>query len=362
VTHSEKTISQMLEQWDELREQGTEVSAEDLCHGCREKVAELRQRIEQLKAMDWLDESPDWVLQNGDGLTPPIPAPLLQHSAEGLNDSDSASIVETSAEPRMGQAVVPAVLGQRYEMESLMAEGGFAQVWRATDRALQRPVAIKVTTVNCYTEARRVAQLKHQGIVTVHDVGDEDGLCYIVFDLVPGSTLADVIRRGQFSWQQSVRLIAEVTESVQFAHNKGFIHRDLKPDNILLNENGEPVLADFGIAVTECELQRDIVTSVGTLAYMAPEQLQPDGQIDVRTDVYALGVVLYELLTGKRPYTSTNLSGLRDAILAGNPGPPSQWNPTIPPACEDICLKAMARHQGDRFSTAIDLASALRTL
>lgn len=337
--NSENSISQLLEKWDQLREQGTEAAAEELCHDCQENVPELRHRIEQLKAMDWLDEP-----------------------HQGLSESVSESFIETTEESRMGQAVVPAVLGNRYEIESLMAEGGFAQVWRATDRVLERPVAIKVTTVNCYTEARRVAQLKHQGIVTVHDVGSENGLCYIVFDLVAGSTLADVIRRGQFSWRQSANLIAQVAESVQFAHDKGFIHRDLKPDNILLNDNGEPILADFGIAVTECELQREIVTSVGTLAYMAPEQLQLNPQIDVRTDVYALGIVLYELLTGKRPFVSENLSGVRDAILSGHPVPPRHLNPTIPPECENVCLTAMALNPQDRFTTATDLANALRRL
>lgn len=339
MNNSKSSISELLEKWDELREQGTEISVEELCHDCQENVADVQRLVDQLKAMDWLDESP-----------------------EDSNDSGSASLVDTSAEPRIGRAVVPAILGNRYEMESLMAEGGFAQVWRATDRALQRPVAIKVTTVNCYSEARRVAQLKHQGIVTVHDVGNENGLCYIVFDLVAGSTLADVIRRGTFSWQQSANLVAKVAESLQFAHDKGFIHRDIKPDNILLDENGEPILADFGIAVTECELQREMVTSIGTLAYMAPEQLQPDGQIDPRTDVYALGVVLYELLTGKRPFASASLSGVRDAILSGHPAPPRQLNPTIPPECEQVCLKAMTLNQQDRFSTSIDLATALRQL
>jgi serine/threonine protein kinase len=144
----------------------------------------------------------------------------------------------------------------------------------------------------------------------------------IVFDLVEGSSLAEKIKQGAMSWQSSARIVAEVAENLQFAHNKGFIHRDIKPANILLDERGSPVLADFGIAITECELRHETLTSVGTLAYMAPEQLQVGRLVDARTDVYAPGVVLYELLTGRLPFVTPTLSGLRAEILASEPPSP----------------------------------------
>jgi serine/threonine protein kinase len=271
----------------------------------------------------------------------------------------STSNGERPFETQPSEIKVPSLLGGRYEMESLIAEGGFGQVWRATDTTLLRPVAIKITTVNCISEARRVAQLKHHGIVTVHDVGNSEGLCYIVFDFVDGSTLAEKIRLGSLTIEQSATIVGHVAEFVQFAHDKGFIHRDIKPSNILLDEQGNPVLADFGIAVTECELKHEAMTSLGTLAYMAPEQLQSGATIDVRTDIYALGVVFYELLTGQLPFASPTLSGLRDLILAGNPTPPRTLNPSVPEMYEQICIKCMSTMKDDRYPTAQSLAAAL---
>ena len=327
----------LLSKWDEQRERGNEVSAEMLCETSPDLLPELKFRIAQLKAMDWLDK------------------PALD--ADGV-----ARKIETneSRNSPFGEKKVPALIGGRYQMQSLMAEGGFGQVWRAIDLSLLRPVAVKVTTLNCFAEARRVAQLKHHGIVTVHDVGNADNMCYIVFDLVEGITLAEKIRLGTLTWQQSVQIVADVALSVQFAHDKGFIHRDLKPSNVLLAENDLPVLADFGIAVTECELKQESMTSLGTLAYMAPEQLQTGQAIDARTDVYGLGVVLYELLTGKLPFFHQTLSRLRERILRGDPPSPRTGNATIPEEIERICLKALSTRQDDRFPSARVFSETLK--
>ncbi len=336
------SVASLLVKWDELRDAGNEVSADELCRESPDLLLELMAQIRQLKAMDWLDSV--HIESTSTSYKTMIEKPLV-----------------TGLERRS----VPVTLGGRYEMESLMAEGGFGQVWRALDTALLRPVAIKVTTVNCFAEARRVAQLKHQGIVTVHDVGNADGLCYIVFDLVDGSTLAHRLAQGSLTWRESARIVAQVAECVQFAHEKGFIHRDLKPSNILLDDNGMPVLADFGIAVTECELRHEAMTSVGTLAYMAPEQLQVGRSIDVRTDVYGLGVVFYELLTGRQPFSSPTLSGLREKILQGGPPAPrschfEQGHPEIPEPYERICLKCLSTEMDDRFASAKLLAHTLK--
>jgi serine/threonine protein kinase len=331
------SIALLLDRWDELREQGREVSVAELCPDTPELWPDLQDKIDQLKAMDWLDHSND-----------ELPGPLTGQTRK------------PPAEGQIGARKVPTVLGSRYKLESLMAEGGFGQVWRAMDTALLRPVAVKVTTVNCIAEARRVAQLKHHGIVTVHDVGNTDGLCYIVFDLVEGRTLAEKILEGSLTWQQSVQVVADVALSVQFAHDKGFIHRDIKPSNILLDATGLPVLADFGIAVTECELRHEAITSIGTLAYMAPEQLEPGRRIDVRTDVYGLGVVLYELLAGVRPYTHSLLSGLRALILKGHPASLRASHPAIPESIERICLTALSTNMDDRYASARQFSDALK--
>jgi serine/threonine protein kinase len=324
----QEKVEQLLARWDELRVHGQEVSAEQLASESPELLDELKAQVQRLKAMDWLDRP----------------------------------VNETPGSPN-GQAgpgmPIPTTIGGRYRLERLIAEGGFGQVWRATDTALQRPVAVKVTTLECVSEARRVASLKHHGIVSVHDVGHEGNHCFIVFDLVEGTDLARRIRESRPGWEEAARIVAEVAGHLHYAHEKGFVHRDIKPANILLDEKGRPVLADFGIAVTECELRHEAMTSTGTLAYMAPEQLSAGGQVDPRTDVYGLGVVLYELLTGTVPFADPTLTGLRKRILSEDPQPVRSLNGDVPPDLERICMKCLSKGAADRYGSARALAEAL---
>jgi serine/threonine protein kinase len=325
---TQERVEQLLAEWDELREQGQEVSAAQLAGDAPELLDELKSQIQRLKAMDWLDRQ--------------------------VNDSAASGKMEMrSALP------IPATIGGRYQLERLIAAGGFGQVWRATDLALQRPVAVKVTTLECVSEARRVARLRHHGIVSVHDVGHEASFCFIVFDLVEGTDLARRIQERPVGWEEAARLVAEVAGHLHYAHEKGFVHRDIKPSNILLDENGKPVLADFGIAVTECELRHEAMTSTGTLAYMAPEQLSAGGQVDARTDVYGLGVVLYELLTGTVPFTDQTLTGLRQRILSEAPRPVRSLHEQVPPELERICMKCLSKVAGDRYASASEVAGAI---
>lgn len=304
------------------------MTAEELAADAPELLEEIKDQIQKLKAMDWLDR------------------PLGETPA--------------SVTPPAGRTTaIPTTIGGRYHLERLIAEGGFGQVWRATDTALRRPVAVKITTLECVSEARRVARLRHHGIVSVHDVGHEAGLCFIVFDLVEGTDLARSIAESPLGWREAARVVAEVAGHLHYAHEKGFVHRDIKPANILLDEQGRPVLADFGIAVTECELRHESMTSTGTLAYMAPEQLTTGGRVDARTDVYGLGVVLYELLTGVVPFTAPSLAGLRQRILTEPPQPIRLLNAEAPPELERICLKCLAKAASDRYDSAAALAAAL---
>jgi serine/threonine protein kinase len=321
-------VEQLLARWDEWREQGHEATAEELAADTPELLDELKERIQRLKVMDWLD------------------APV--------------STTADSVDEQVGHGMaIPATIANRYRLEGLIAEGGFGQVWRATDTALERAVAVKVTTLECVHEARRVARLRHPGIISVHDVGHEAGLCFIVFDLVEGTDLARHIKERPFGWEEAARLVAEVAGRLHYAHEKGFVHRDIKPANILLDEQGKPVLADFGIAVTECELRHEAMTSTGTLAYMAPEQLTPGGQVDPRTDVYGLGVVLYELLTGTVPFADRSLTGLRKRILDEAPPPVRSRNARVPPDLERVCMKCLAKQAADRYDSARALAEAI---
>jgi len=312
-------LDELLARWDELREQGRDVSAEDLATDAPELLNDLRAAIRRLRAMDWLDDS-------------------------------------TERPPR---ADVPALLAGRYRMERVLAEGGFSQVWRAIDTALERPVAVKVTAVDCIAEARRVARLRHPGIVGVHDVGNANGLCFIVFDLVEGSDLEQRLHHGRLPWREAVAMIAKVADNLHYAHEKGFIHRDIKPANILLDADGQPILADFGIAVTPCELLQESVSTPGTLAYMAPEQLGGAGQVSVRTDVYGLGVVLYQALTGRLPFREETLWGLRRQILTEQPESPRALAPEVPAELERLCLRCLAKDPQERPASAVELAAAL---
>lgn len=343
MSDNESVVDRLVARWDELREGGQDISPRELCAaeshlGSPQLLLAVESRIEQLKSMDWLDD------------------------VAWADSVDRDAVDGPSSADRTPRPALPVTLGGRYELTSLIAEGGFGHVWRAFDRSLERWVAVKVTRIDCRAEARRVARLKHPGIVSVHDVGKENDLCYIVFDLVEGQTLTERIRENRLTWQESATIVAEVAEYVHYAHQKGFIHRDIKPANILLDENGKPVLADFGIAVTQCELERERVTSVGTLAYMSPEQLTPGAALDVRTDIYSLGVVLYELLTGSVPFTDRTMNGLRNKILAGRPEPPRDVDPLLPPAIERICLRCLSVAAQDRYSSADALAGELKKL
>jgi serine/threonine protein kinase len=329
------TVESLLQKWDEAQEQGTSITIEELCADHPELVPILRKRIEALEAMDWLDRTP--------GKT-------------------TGRLTVHRSEERRFERPVPLLLSGRYQLQNLIAEGGYGQVWRAVDSALDRPVAIKLTTLPCVQEARRVASLKHQGIVSVHDVGNQGGFCFIVFDLIEGTDLAERIRQGRLPWRETVEIVAQVAEYVGFAHRRGYVHRDIKPANILLDRDGTPILADFGIAVTRTELEQQVTTTLGTVAYMAPEQLTADATADARIDIYGLGIVLYEALTGEVPFRARTLWQLREKILSEDPASVTVLAPELPAVLDSICRKCLAKSPADRYSTAEELARDLREL
>ncbi|HEV3262476.1 MAG TPA: SUMF1/EgtB/PvdO family nonheme iron enzyme [Gemmataceae bacterium] len=258
----------------------------------------------------------------------------------------------------------------RYTIQRRLGKGGFGTVYLARDEELHRPVAIKVPRADrlgsekeieaALKEAQIAAGLKHPGIVTVHDVGRlGEGGCYFVMEYVPGRSLAEVLAEEKLTYAQIACLVLDVADALRHAHQQGLVHRDLKPSNILIDPAGRPRIADFGLAIEERSQHLAAGQVAGTPAYMAPEQARGEShRLDGRTDLWSLGVILYEMLTGRRPFVGRH-EELFDDILHREPKPPRQVNDAIPRELERICLKCLSKRMSDRYSTAADLAEDL---
>jgi TolB-like protein/predicted Ser/Thr protein kinase/Flp pilus assembly protein TadD len=320
-----------------------------VCEKCGAKIpADARQGV-----------CPACQLETGLGL-------LVNESAEATNPTPRPRIERATQQPRM--------LGDfgDYEVQEEIGRGGQGVVYRARQKSLNRTVALKVIGLGHWAteahlkrfrrEAEAAASLEHPGIVPIHEVGERDGSCYFSMKFVEGGQLDEVVKSEPIPVRRAVELIAKVARTVHYAHQHGILHRDIKPGNILLDRKGEPHLTDFGLArlvETESTVTRTLEV-LGTPSYMAPEQAAGNNAtLTATTDVYGLGAVLYQLLTGQPPFAGGTTYETIKLLLDSEPRQPRLLNPKIDRDLSTICLKCLEKDPKRRYSSALALAEDL---
>lgn len=365
-------------------------TASRLANVFEQDVAHLMRELKQVIARDELAESgsksssllnvpkpsPEGVGKTTETpVNPPHPSPTPGEQTETLVLENLHPAKDGSGKP----TEQPDFIG-RFQVLEPIGKGGFGTVFKGFDERLDREVAIKVPRLRDHNsrddrvveveflhEARRVAQLSHPNVVTVHDVGVDEGRCYIISEYLKGPDLNQWTTFNEVSWRDAARIVAEIADGLASAHAKEIVHRDVKPANIIMTQRDDrtvPVLVDFGLAANTMggrgvHEHEGIIK--GTPNYMAPEQsLGQNRRIDGRTDIYALGVVLYRLLTGQLPFRSDDVAELLQMVQQDYPVPPRQYVHHVPRDLERICLTALAKDQAGRQTSAVDFAADLR--
>jgi serine/threonine-protein kinase len=338
----EERLEQLL---DEMLD--SERSAEEVCAGFPELLPQVRQRWRQMR--------------------------LLDDQLKALFPMSADDPAETLTYPWRANVDLPRIPG--YEMLAVLGYGGMGVVYKARHLRLNRTVALKMLLAGAYAgpherarfqrEAEAVAGFRHASIVQIYDVGDHEGRAYFTMEFVEGGSLAQALAGKPRPAGQAAALVATLAAAVQVAHEGGILHRDLKPANVLLTADGIPKINDFGLA-RRLEGEAGATQSgvpVGTPSYMAPEQARGDTHaMGPAADVYALGAILYELLTGRPPFHAESAAETVLQVLYHEPVPPSRLNPRVPRDLETICLKCLEKDPARRYATAAALADDLRRL
>jgi serine/threonine-protein kinase len=374
-------LSELLLRWQELRSEGQHVCAEDLCAGCPELLPELRQQMEALRSMEAL-----LGMRNGE-------APAAVCSGVG----STVDLQPASGPPNaQGTGASPRFSVPGYEVLDVLDRGGMGIVYRARQVALKREVALKMILAGPHagpaqrarfrTEAEALARLRHPNIVQIYEVGEIEDRPYFAMEYVEGGSLAERLAGTPLPSRSAAELTETLARAVEYAHGRGILHRDLKPANILLQqesgvrsqESGDeaassssgfsPRISDFGLArrldagaesADGCQTSTGAV--LGTPSYMAPEQAEgKPGKIGPAVDVYALGAILYEMLTGRPPFQGETTLDTLEQVRVQEPVPPRRLQPKVPRDLETICLKCLEKEPHRRYPSAAALADDLR--
>ena len=274
----------------------------------------------------------------------------------------------------MPAAASPAFVLGRYEVRERLGEGGMGMVHRGHDPVLDRAVAIKMIGLNMakdelpdyearfYQEARAAGGLAHPNIVVIYDIGKTDRHAYMVMEYVEGRELRDLLmRHSPFGYRDAIEVCTQVADGLAYAHARGVVHRDIKPTNIMVTSDGVVKITDFGIArMRTSELKTMTGIVLGSPRYMSPEQVT-GRMLDQRTDIFSLGVVLYELLTGRPPFQGDSVQGVMFQALNSAPTPPSKLNPDVPRILDFVVAKAISKDPERRYATADAMAADLRS-
>jgi len=262
----------------------------------------------------------------------------------------------------------------RYQIVGELGKGSMGVVYKAYDPQIDRTIALKVLRPDRVTskafverflkEARAIGRLSHPNIVTVYDIGQDHGTVFIAMEMLEGLALSDIIRQGSVPILKIIDIVTQVANALDYAHQRGIVHRDIKPSNIIIDSAHCVKLTDFGIAHIEdpnMPSQTQAGEILGTPAYMSPEQVL-GRPVQGSADIFSLGIIMYEMVSGDRPFKGENLSAIFHAITSYNPEPPHKLNPEVPKELSQLILKCLAKDPDKRFKTASELANALEQI